>query len=277
MRFLRTKAFRRWRLLTFPLWIYLGIVVVFAILETKLMYPAPRPTDGDWEAAWLEHEDVYITTKLGNTIHGWYCPHAATQTTILICHGNGEHVAYMAEELEFLRDRYAANVFAFDYRGYGKSPGSPFEAGVLADSEAAHQFLVERAGIKAADVVVWGRSLGGAAAIHVASQFGARGLVLDRTFDSMLEVAVSHFPWLPVRWVLRDRYPSAERIAAYDGPIVQVHGRSDAVVPFERGELLFDAAPSVSKHFITPESFSHNAPWPAMYYDEVQRRILQEH
>lgn len=275
MKYFRTKRFRRLRLYSSPLWIYLGIVVLFALLETKLMYPAPPSGDGDWNPAWLGHEDVYLKTKLGNEIHAWYCPCDGSERAILLCHGNGEHVAYMAEELAFLRDRYQANVLAFDYRGYGKSAGRPFEAGVLADSEAAYDYLLKNSGATPSTVVVWGRSLGGAAAVHVASTSGAGGLVLDRTFDSMLEVAVSHFPWLPVRWVLRDRYPSIERISGYAGPLVQVHGRSDGVVPFARGESLFEAAPSDDKHFITPDNLSHNAAWPASYYDEVDRRIFR--
>lgn len=273
MRFMRRWSIRHWsirrRLIFAPLLIYLAIVAVLALLETKLMYPAPDPSQGDWNPSWLEYEDVTCTTRFGNTIHGWYCPHSSAKTTILFCHGNGEHVAYLADELEFLRQRYSANVFAFDYRGYGKSEGKPFQAGILADAETAHAWLADRAGIQPNEIVPWGRSLGGAVAVHVASKYGAKGLVLDRTFGSMVDVASSHFPWLPVRWMLRNRYPSKDTIKHYDGPLVQVHGQPDRIVPFAFGVELYEAAPSSDKQFIASESLQHNDPWPEETYQQV--------
>ena len=259
------------RFLIGSLVIYIGVVVFVAALEGYLMYPAPSVASGDWAPTWLDYEDVEITTSTGNSIHGWYCEHPDARRVLLLCHGNGEHVAFMADELEFLRIRFQANVFAFDYRGYGKSAGKPFEAGILVDGEAAHHWVAERNGIQADEVYLWGRSLGGAVAVHLASKNGSKGLVLDRTFCSMVDVASSHYPWLPVRLLLNNRYPSEKRLQQYDGPLIQFHGKPDRVVPFRFGQALFEASPSIQKTFISSEDMSHNMPWPQGYFDAVQQ------
>lgn len=246
---------------------------MLALIESALMYPAPSSQQGDWSPDWLEFEEAFFQTELGNTVHGWFCEHHQPRAVILICHGNGEHVAYMAKELEFLRERYQCSVMAFDYRGYGKSTGRPFEEGVLADGEAAVKWLANRTGLTPDSIVLWGRSLGGAVAVHIASKIGARGLVLDRTFNSMVDVAACHYPWLPVRWLLSNRYPSEIRIRAYAGPLIQFHGKRDEIVPFSLGARLFDAAPSLRKQFVASEVLTHNEPWPEPFHEAVEQFI----
>lgn len=232
------------------------------------MYPAPDARDGDWEPSWLEFEQLQL--QLGEMrIHGWFCPAENARASILHCHGNGEHVAYLAEEIAFLQKRLRANVLVFDYPGYGRSTGRPSEDSILASAEAARDWLAERTGLSPGRLVLWGRSLGGAVAVHLASQQGARALILDRTFSSMVEVAASHFPFLPVRWLLRNRFPSDERIVKYAGPLVQVHGREDRVVKWRLGKRLFEAAPSDCKHWLEPTPLTHNAPLPREFYDLV--------
>lgn len=260
---------RLWKTLRPIAIIYVGVMLVLMLLETSLIYPAPAGDDGDWQPSWLEYEDVYFTSADGTSLHGWYSPTPNADMTILFSHGNGEHVAYLADELEYLRDKYHANVMVYDYRGYGKSEGRPFEAGVLADGEAAQRWLAQRTQQPAGQIVLWGRSLGGAVATHLAAKLGARALILDRTFSSMVDVAASKFPWLPVRWMIRNRYPSTVAIANYSGPLLQFHGRPDRVVPFRFAQKLFDACPSTQKRFIVSEHLGHNTPWPDEFYDTV--------
>lgn len=249
--------------------LYLGVLILLTLLETTLMYPAPNPAEGDWNPTWLDYEEVLIQTDVGNTIHGWFCEHPTPRAVVLLCHGNGEQVAFMAEELAFLRDRFEVSVFAFDYRGYGKSPGKPFEAGVLQDGLAAQNWLAERTKVPAESIVLWGRSLGGAVAVHLASRQGARGLILDRTFSSMVDVASSHYPWLPVRWLLSNRYPSDKRIQKYSGPLLQIHGQADRIVPIRFGQALFDACPSSDKVLLTSKDLGHNSSWPPEFYQAL--------
>lgn len=250
--------------------IYLGVLALLMLLETTLLYPIPPLGRGDWQAEWLDHQDVHFTSPDGTSLHGWYCPHADAHISILFCHGNGEDVSNLADELGRLRQYYQANVFAFDYRGYGHSQGRPSEAGILADGEAAQRWLAERTDQSLDQIVIWGRSLGGAVAVHLASKNGAAALVLDRTFSSMVDVAASHFPWLPVRWLLRNRYPSSDKLPNYTGPLIQFHGLPDEVVPYRFAQSLFASSRSTNKQFVTSESLSHNEPWPQEYYQRVQ-------
>ncbi len=113
------------------------------------------------------------------------------------------------------------------------------------------------------------RSLGGGVAVALAEQQGARALILQNTFASMSEVAANKFPWLPIRWMIRNRYPSAKRIQGYTGPLHQVHGTADAVVPFANGQKLFDASPSKQKQFIKIPGGTHNSPLPKIYDESL--------
>ena len=92
---------------------------------------------------------------------------------------------------------------------------------------------------------------------------------IANTFSSMVDVAASHYPWLPVKFLLRNRYPSTIRIAQYSGPLIQFHGEEDEVVPFRFGQDLFAACPSPHKLFIASAPLTHNAPWPDEYYERM--------
>ncbi len=252
---------------------YIGALIVLMLLENTLMYPAPATNNGDWEPTWLGHEEVHFESADGTRLHGWFCEHPAARGVLLLCHGNGEHLAFLADELEAWREEFGLSVMAFDYRGYGKSGGKAFESGILADGEAAQSWLAERTGQPPESIILFGRSLGGAVAVHLASQKGAKGLILDRTFSSMVDVAADMFPWAPVRWLLRNRYPSDEKILAYQGPLLQIHGLYDRVVPYRFAEKLFAASPSADKQLLTSDTLGHNDAWPDEFYQSLHAFI----
>jgi fermentation-respiration switch protein FrsA (DUF1100 family) len=235
-------------------------------VERWLVFPAPPHKGADWVAAELPHEDVHFNAADGTPLHGWYVPHPAPRASILFCHGNGEHVARLTPTLAQLNRRAAVSVFAWDYRGYGRSHGKPTEKHLLADARAAQLWLAEREGIRPDDVVLYGRSLGGAVSVGLAAEHPVRGMVLERTFADMIETAAYHFPWLPVKWLMRNRFPSAQRIAAYQGPLLQSHGTADRIVPFEMGKRLFDSATTPNKRFFVVEGGDHNGPQPDEFF-----------
>jgi fermentation-respiration switch protein FrsA (DUF1100 family) len=242
---------------------------MLSAFERWLVFPAPPHNGADWVAADLPHEDVHFAAADGTPLHGWYVPHLSPRAIVLFCHGNGEHVARLAPTLAELRDRAGVSVFAWDYRGYGLSKGKPHEENLLADARMAQLWLAGREGVRPDDVVLYGRSLGGAVAVGLAAQYPVRGMVLERTFAHMVDTAAYHFPWLPVRWLMRNRFPSAERIAAYKGPLLQSHGTADEVVPFEMGKRLFDAATTPHKRFFVVEGGDHNGPQPDEFYEAL--------
>jgi fermentation-respiration switch protein FrsA (DUF1100 family) len=260
---------RVWRIARLFLISYLLIVLGMMFLERWLVYPAPPRTAGDWKATWLPHEDVWFQSADGTKLHGWFVPHEKPKRAILYCHGNGEHVAFNAELAAQLRDALDASVFLFDYRGYGKSEGRPSEAGCIADGRAAQRWLAHRLGIRPSEVILMGRSLGGAVAIALASEEGAQALIVETAFSTMPDVAAALYPWLPVRWVMDNRYDSLTRIKQYSGPFIQSHGTADSLVPLAMARLLFDSAPSANKKWFEFADLGHNDLWPETYYVDL--------
>ena len=250
---------------------YLLVLLLLLFLENTLLYPAPKYPAGDWEGAAFPHEDVYFASLDGTRLHGWYLEHQEPRAIVLYLHGNGDCVAYLGPYLAAVRDKLRLSIFVIDYRGYGRSEGAPFEKGILEDGDAAQRWLAERAGCRLEDVVLMGRSLGGAVAIDLAARNGARGLIVQSSFTSMPDVAALHYPWAPVRWLMRNRYDSLSKIASYKGPLLASHGTADSLVPAELGRRLFEAAVTENKRFVPIEGGDHNSPEPQEYYAILDR------
>jgi fermentation-respiration switch protein FrsA (DUF1100 family) len=167
------------------------------------------------------------------------------------------NVSTQAETLRTLHDRHRLSIMTFDYRGYGRSEGTPDEPGILRDARAARRWLAHREGIDEHDIVLIGQSLGGGVAVDLAAGDGARGLVLTCTFTSLPDVAAYHAPLLPVHWLMRNRLESISKIGGYHGPLLMIHGDHDEVVPYEQGRRLFAAA-NEPKRFVTKVGAGHN-------------------
>jgi fermentation-respiration switch protein FrsA (DUF1100 family) len=239
------------------------------LLEQWLVFPAPRVNEQDWQVTDLTYEDVFFDATDGTKLHGWYVPHPNPKAVVLYCHGNGEYVAQLAKRLKVLHDRIGVTVFAWDYRGYGRSAGKPHEENLIADGRVALMWLANKVGLDPSNIVIIGRSLGGAVAVALAAEFNVRGLVLDRTFSELTDAAAHNYPWLPVRLVMRNRFSSMERIKNYHGPLLQSHGTKDRIVPYVLGKKLFEASPSQNKKFLTVEGGDHSGPLPDFCYDAL--------
>lgn len=268
----RAASAVRWLLVA-----YLSVVLGMTMIERWLVYPAPPrpPADtaapGDAETVWIDVPQV-AADKSPTRVHGWLFPAPSGEPSsraVLFCHGNGEDVTNLPPIARTLRDTLDATVLAFDYRGYGLSEGKPHEAGVVADALAAQRLLAETCGTEPDDVVVFGRSLGGGVAVAAAAEQGAAALVLQCTFTRITDAAASHYPWLPVHWVMQNRYDSLERIASYEGPVWVCHGTRDEVIPFEQGQRLYEAAPG-PKRFVELPGLRHDAGRPTSYYRELR-------
>ena len=260
---------RAWRFARYVLVFYLLIILIMTFLETWLVYPRPPLARSDWRPAGLSFEDIHFTSSDGTRLHGWFVPHPNPKRFILYCHGNGEQVADNADVVTMFRDKLLASVFIFDYRGYGHSEGSPTEAGCIADAAAAQRWLAERAGIQPNEVVLVGRSLGGGVVTALAAEQGAKALVLQNTFPTMPDVAAVHYPWLPVRWVMKNRYDSVTRIRKYKGPLFQSHGTADTLIPLGMSRQLYDASPSPNKQFMELPGLGHDHLPPSHYFREL--------
>ena len=238
-------------------------------LETKLVYPIPPLDWGDWNPKNFAYENVEFTSADGTKLHGWFFPQPNSTRGLLYCHGNGEDVANIGEFAAHLSKTLDASVFIFDYRGYGHSEGSPNEAGCIADGTAAQEWLANRVGIKPNEVILMGRSLGSAVALALAADNGASALVLESAFTRMPDVAARHYPWLPVRWIMKNRYDNLARIQKYRGPLLQTHGTADSLIPIQMAKTLFESSPSPNKRWLDFNGLGHNDPEPAKFYAQL--------
>ncbi|MEZ5941287.1 MAG: alpha/beta fold hydrolase [Planctomycetaceae bacterium] len=238
--------------------------------ELLLFFPSKYPA-GNWKPANLSYEDVTFNAEDGTTIHGWYCSCDNPRATLLYAHGNGGNLTYRTPLLEYLTKQLRVNVLIFDYRGYGRSEGVPTVEGALEDARAARTFLAQHEGIRETDIVLMGRSLGGAIVVQLATEKAPRGLVLESTFSSLKDIATVHYPKLA--WLVpAEKLNSAKRITQYHGPLLQSHGDADYVIPFASGQKLFDAALD-PKQFVTINGTGHNDPQSPEYYRRLDQFI----
>ena len=248
--------------------VYLLVLLALMFLENSLIFFPQNFATDNWHPAGLVIEDARFEAADGTRLHGWYVPHEQPRAVVLFCHGNAGNVTHRAETLHRLNHQVGASVLIFDYRGYGRSEGTPNEQGVLADARAARAWLAQRAGIPENQIVLMGESLGGAVAADLAAADGARALILENTFSSMPDVASYHYPWAPVHWLMQTRLDSAAKIGKYHGPLLQSHGDHDTIVPIQFARRLFDAA-NEPKQFVIYPGRNHNDGRPAEYYDAL--------
>jgi fermentation-respiration switch protein FrsA (DUF1100 family) len=249
---------------------YMVVLLGMTFLENSLIFFPSRYPDGDWDPPGLVHEDAWFNASDGTRLHAWYVPHEQPRAVVLFAHGNGGNLSHRDEILRLLHAPLRASVLIFDYRGYGRSEGSPSESGVLDDARAARAWLSERANVSPAEIVLMGESLGGAVAVDLAAGDGARGLILENTFSSLPDVAGHHYRWAPVQLLMRSRFDSVSKIGRYHGPLLQIHGDADTIVPIEFSRRLFAAA-NEPKQFVEIPGADHNDPRTPAFIEAVDR------
>jgi uncharacterized protein len=250
-----------------PAILYLLILLALMIFEESLIFFPARYPKGNWAPRGIDFEDAWIDATDGVSIHGWYVEHPQPRAVILVAHGNAGNIT---SRNDLLRELYqlGASVLIFDYRGYGRSVGTPNEAGILADARGARSWLARRAGIPESQIVLFGASLGGGVQVDLAAEDGARGLILVKTFSSLPDVAALHYPFVPVRLLMRTRLDSESKIGRYRGPLLEMHGDRDTVVPFALGQRLFAAA-NEPKQFLVLEGGDHDDPLTARAFEAI--------
>lgn len=242
--------------------------------ELILFFPTKFPT-GNWSPGDLQFQDVYFSAEDGTRLHAWYCPTASPRAVILIAHGNAGHVASRAAWLRYLQKRLNVSVLMFDYRGYGRSEGTPTVEGALQDAMAARAKLCELAAIEESQMLLMGESLGGAIVVQLAVKSPPRGLILQSTFSSLRDVAKVHFPKLA--WLVpKDKLNSAGQIASFHGPLLQSHGTADRTIPFASGQKLFRTA-NEPKHFVAVQNADHNNWLTEAYLESLDKFITEVH
>jgi len=243
----------------------IGVVAVLLLIaaairyfENSLIYFPPRFPQGfiPAHAFPLPVEDVWLTTRDNIRLNAWYLPSPGSGKALLWFHGNAENIGHGLGQAIFY-SRLGVNVLALDYRGYGRSEGSPNETGVYRDADAAYDYLVQVRHIQPKNIIVFGHSLGGAVAIDLASRRECGGLIVQSSFTSVRDMARRTFRIPLFEYIPKSRFDSLAKIQQVQAPILIVHGTRDETVPFSMGQRLFTAAPE-PKFFFPVEGAGHN-------------------
>jgi hypothetical protein len=258
---------------------------MLAFLQRSLIYaPSRVPAVNGIDAGLTEQQahPISLTAADGLVLNGWHvtgmgrqCADRAAcdrrlaegKPVFLFFSGNAAHRGRRGPTFSFLTS-FDADLFVFDYRGYGDNPGRPSEQALADDARAVWKYATVGRNIAPERIVLFGESLGGGVATRLAAELCQAGtppggLVLCATFSSLVDAAAYHYPWIPVGLVLVDRFPSRDLIGQVTCPILQVHGTQDSIVPIELGRKLFDAAPAqsangLSKRFVEFPDADHN-------------------
>lgn len=182
--------------------------------------------------------DVTLGTADGLDLSAWYFPAPGARAAVLVAPGNAGNRSMRVPLARALTAR-GLSVLLLDYRGFGGNPGSPTEAGLALDVRAARDFLLAGTGLP---LLYFGESLGSAVVAELAVAHPPVGLVLRSPFTDLAAVGRVHYPFLPVRWLLLDRFPTAEHAAATSAPVTVVYGSADSVVPPDQSRAVAEAA-----------------------------------
>lgn len=244
------RAFMKWAMLAALLLVVLVVLFVALRPEALIFYPSARLDASPADLGW-DYERVELESEDGETLVGWYLDAEPglldPPRAVLYCHGNGGNIGGRLPVLAGLRELGVA-VLIFDYRGYGESSGRATVAGTRLDVQAAWRHLVDARGYEPRQIILWGRSLGGAVAIDQAARATAAGtppaaLVVESSFTSTVELGGELYPMLPVAWFAgKIDYPSRERIAEVAAPILLAHSPEDELIPARHGQALREAA-----------------------------------
>jgi fermentation-respiration switch protein FrsA (DUF1100 family) len=233
--------------------VFVAVVAAFLALlwvgQRRLIYLPTTAAPSIADAGLTGAESVAFSTSDGLRLNAWFvgAPGPTPRITVLVFNGNAGHRGYRAPLGAALR-RHGLQVLLTDYRGYGGNPGSPTEEGLAADARAARAYLLSRSDVDRTRIVYFGESLGAAVALRLAVEHPPLALILRSPFDSLADVGRYHYPLLPVRLLLSDRFASIDRAHELRSPVLVIAGDRDRVVPIEFSRRLYEA-------IVTPKTF----------------------
>ena len=215
--------------------IYVLVVIVIYLSQRKLLY---HPTENNYlDEKNLNHKIEKVLINSDTDLVAWYYNKSKNKNTLLFFHGNAgklDNRVYKLNELSKLDINY----LIVAYRGFSGNKGKPNEKGLYKDSEAAKAWLNLK-GVEDQNIILYGESLGTAIAVNLASNNNFSGLILESPFTSMVTLAQTHYPYIPVKYLLKDKYESLKKLHKITCPILVMHGKKDKIVPFEMGVQMF--------------------------------------
>lgn len=217
--------------------LYLGMGTIVYFTQRSMMYFPDRAHATPAQAGLSEAQEVELKAADGEYSHAWHVAPRQDRPVILYFHGNGGALRDRVERFhKLIRDGFG--LVALEYRGYGGNTGTPSEAGLIADAEAAYAFAAAR--YPARQIVLWGESIGTGVAVALATRKPVGRVILEAPFTSAVAVAAAHYWYLPVGLLMKDQFRSDELIGKVTAPVLILHGAHDQVVPFGMGERMFE-------------------------------------
>ena len=231
--------------------VYLLLCLYLYFMQEKLLfYPdtggrdlVDKPSD-----IGLQFDTVQISTSDNIWLYGWYIPAERSRATLLFFHGNAGNISHRLDSIRIFHD-LGLSVLIFDYRGYGRSGGKISEPGTYLDGEAVWNYLVDAKKVDPQQVILFGRSLGGAVAADIAAKHHPGALILESTFTSVPDMAARLYPVFPVRLLARFIYNTRLALQSVTCPVLIIHSPDDEIIPFENGRILYETA-GEPKHFL---------------------------
>lgn len=233
------------------------------MLDNQFIFFPDRDVTRAPDDVGLHYEDAWFTATDGARLHGWFIPAPGDESadTLVWFHGNAGNIADRIDNLLLLTRRLSVNVFIFDYRGYGNSDGKPSERGLYADGEASLAYLRERGDVDMNRLTLFGRSLGCAVAVELATRHPVKTVILESPFTSIDAMARRMrgrlTSLIPTSWLVRSKFDSLSKIGNIHSPILLLHGDKDDIVPIEMAHELFAAA-NAPKRFYPIAGAGHN-------------------
>jgi len=235
------------RMLNFIYMLAGGYALLLAVLyfyQRNLLYHPDTSPPRITASGLPEMNPVKAHSSDGLELLSWYARAKAGMATIVYLHGNAGNIGDRGKKVRPFLDA-GFGVLLVGYRGYGTNPGQPSEEGLYSDVRAALEYL-ETQGLKTSDIVLYGESLGSGLAVKIAAERAASGpvaaLILEAPFSSVTDAASYYYPYVPIRWLLKDHFDSAARIADVMTPVFILHGEQDKTMPIKFGKRLFEVA-----------------------------------
>lgn len=235
-----------WSALQIILLVYLGLIALIYFRQSSLVF-LPE-IDRSFRASpadiGLTFAPLKLATADGETLDGWFVPAGTNREArglVVFFHGNAGNIGHRLDYLRMFHDLGLATLI-LDYRGYGRSSGTPSEEGTRLDADAVWRHATQVLGFPAGRIVLFGESLGGGVAARLATENRPGALVLASTFTSVPDMGSDLYPLLPIRLLARIRYDTLTRLAQIDCPVLVIHSRNDDIIPFAHGRRLFEAA-----------------------------------
>ncbi len=228
----------------------IGLIIIIAysvvgwtlyFLQPRFLYAPVREITYKPADINLAYEKLALKTEDGLKIAAWYIPASNAKYTILFCHGNAGNKTHQLDSINLFNEM-GLNCLIFDYRGYGDSQGKPTEAGTYMDAAAAWRWLTEKKHIPPQRIIIFGRSLGGSIAAHLATRVTPHALVLESAFTSYEQIGKKFYPYMPVGMFAKFNYNTLDYVKRVRCPILFIHSRNDEIIPFEFALRLYAAA-----------------------------------